>query len=164
MNKIIILISFIVSIVLVNEGLSTKAQLDNLRDEEAGLQAANHDMKRSISGKESLPKRKPVSLSVEYGLVVDQVRKLESYSGINMNVQLEGLKDVDDISLEYVDTLYKGVRGLKIKIVVDKFSKQTDMGGVLDDIHLLERGTDFIVSQISKDNNNLIVKGEVYGL
>jgi len=38
------------------------------------------------------------------------------------------------------------------------------MGAVLDDIHLLEKNTDFKASEISKDSNNLIVKGEIYGL
>ena len=77
---------------------------------------------------------------------------------------LKGAMDSQDISSHYVDTEYKGIRGLKIQIVVDKFSKETDMGAVLDDIHLLEKNTDFVSSEISKDNNNLIVKGEVYGL
>jgi hypothetical protein len=95
---------------------------------------------------------------------MNQIRLLESYSGTSMNVQLEATTDTQDISSHYEDTQYKGIRGLPIKIVVDKFSKETDMGAVLDDIHVLEKNTDFIASEISKDNNNLIVKGEVYGL
>ena len=89
---------------------------------------------------------------------------LEGFGGTNMDVQLDGVKDAGDISTQFEDTEYKGVRGLKIKIVVNKFSKETDMGAVLDDIHLLEKNTDFIASEISKDSNNLIVKGEIYGL
>jgi len=164
MNKIIIFISFVVSIILVNFGMSTKAQVDNLRDEKAQLQTNNFDMEQKIKRKEILIKREPVLLSTEYGLVMNQVRMLESTSGTNMNIQLEANQDADDISDHYVDTPYKGIRGLKIKIAVDKFSKETDMGAVLDDIHFLEKHTDFMASEISKNNNNLIVKGEIYGL
>ena len=164
MNKIIILAAVLMSMGLVNGGISTKAQVDNLRDEDLQLEANNLDMKEKIKEKESLVKRYPVLLSTAYGLLMNEVRTLESCSGTNMNVQLDATKDADDISSQYVDTPYKGVRGLKIQIVVDKFSQETDMGAVLDDIHKLEKNTDFAASEISKDNNNLIVKGEVYGL
>ncbi len=164
MNKIVIFISFIVSIILVNLGMSTGVQISNLRDEESQLEANSLDMKQKIKDKESLVEHEPVLLSTEYGLVMNQIRLLESYSGTNMNVQLEGAKDVKDIADQYVDTAYRGVRGLKIRIVVDNFSKEADMGAVLDDIHLLEKNTDFLASEIDKDTNNLIVKGEVYGL
>ena len=164
MNKIIIFISFVVSIVFINFGMSTKAQMDGLKSENARLQANNFDMEQKIKDKEFLAKQAPVSVSTEYSAVMNQIRLLESTSGTNMNVQLEGAMDTQDISSHYEDTAYKGIRGLKIKIVVDKFSKETDMGAVLDDIHLLEKNTDFMASEISKDNNNLIVKGEIYGI
>ncbi len=164
MNKIIIFISIVASIVLINLGISVKAQVDDFKIENSRLQANNLDMKQKIKIKESLPKEVPVPLSTEYSVVLNQIRLLESYSGTSMNVQLEGAMDSQDISSHYEDTEYKGIRGLKIRIVVDKFSKETDMGAVLDDIHLLEKNTDFMASEISKDNNNLIVKGEVYGL
>jgi hypothetical protein len=149
---------------LVNLGMSAKTQADNLRDEDSQLARNNLGMKQKIKNEESLVRREPVLLVAEYGLVMNQVRVLESYSGTNMNVQLEEAKDTNDISLHYVDTGYKGIKGLRIKIVIDKFAKETDMGAVLNDIHLLEKNTDFMVSEINKNNSNLIVKGEVYGL
>lgn len=164
MNKTIIFISFIISIVFINFGMSTKAQVDELRKENLQLQADNLDMGQNIKNKGSLPKQAPVAISTAYSVAMNQVRLLESLSGTSMNVQLEGAVDTQDISSHYEDTQYQGIRGLKILIVVDKFSKETDMGAVLDDIHLLEKNTDFMASEISKDNNNLIVKGEVYGL
>jgi hypothetical protein len=164
MNKIIVFISLIVSIILINWGMATKAQMDELKSEDSQLEVSNFDMKQKIKDKESLPKQVPVPISTEYSVVLNQIRLLESYSGTSMNVQLEGAVDTQDITSHYEDTEYKGIRGLKIQIVVDKFSKETDMGAVLDDIHLLEKNTDFMASEISKDNNNLIVKGEVYGL
>jgi hypothetical protein len=144
--------------------MSTKAQVDNLRDEFSQLEANNLDMKQKINEKGFLVKREGVLLPVEYNLVINQVRMLEGYSGTNMALQLNGIKDAADISTQFEGTEYKGVRGLRIKIVVNKFSKETDMGVVLDDIHLLEENTDFMASEITKDNNNLIVKGEIYGL
>jgi len=164
MNKIIIFISLVVSVVLINFGMSTKAQVDDLKIKNSQLQASNLGMNRKIKIKQSLTKQVPVALSTEYSVVLNQIRLLESTSGTAMNVQLEGAMDTPDIASHYEDTQYKGIRGLKIRIVVDKFSKETDMGAVLDDIHLLEKNTDFMASEISKDNNNLIVKGEVYGL
>ncbi len=164
MNKIIIFISFIVSIVLINFGMSIKAQVDDLKIENSQLQVNNFDMKQKIKDKESLPKQDAVPISTEYSVVMNEIRLLESYSGTKIDVQLEGASDTEDITSHYVDTEYKGIRGLNIRIVVDKFSKETDMGAVLDDIHLLEKNTDFMASEISKDNNNLIVKGEVYGI
>jgi len=164
MNKIIVLIAVVLSVVLINLGLSSRAQIDELRTENTELESGNLEMKQRIKDKELLPKKAPVPLSVEYNVVMNQIRILESYGGTSMNVQLDNALDVQDISSRYVETEYKGIRGLKIKIVVDKFSHETDMGAVLDDIHLLEKNTDFVASEISKDNNTLIVKGEVYGL
>ena len=164
MNKIIIFAAFVVSIIFINLGMSTKTEVDNLKDANTQLEANNQDMKQKISDKETLLKRKGVLLPVEYGLFMNQVRMLEGFGGTNMDVELDGVKDAGDISTQFEDTEYKGVRGLKIKIAVNKFSKETDMGAVLDDIHLLEKNTDFIASEISKDSNNLIVKGEIYGL
>jgi len=164
MNKIIVFISLVVSIVLINGGISVKVQADVLKNENARLQAADLDMTEEIRTKGSLPQQRPVPLSTAYALVLNQTRSLESFSGTSMNVQLEDAMDTQDIASHYEDTLYKGVKGLRIRIVVDKFAKETDMGAVLDDIHLLEKNTDFMASEISKDNNNLIVKGEVYGI
>ena len=53
MNKIIIFISIVVSIVLINLGRSIKAQGDNLKIENAQLQANNLNMKHKIKDKES---------------------------------------------------------------------------------------------------------------
>ena len=164
MKKIIVIVSFLVAAVFLHFALSTKTEVDNLKDECSSLDSSNLDMEQKIMNKETLVKHNPVPLSYEYSLVMNQIRILESYSGTNINVQLEDTKDASDVSSQFVPTEYKGVKGLKIKIVIDKFSKETDMGAVLDDIHLLERHTDFVTTQITKDNNNLIVKGEVYGI
>jgi hypothetical protein len=163
MNKIIIFISLFISAVLINFGISAKEKVEGFKSENSQLQANNLDMKQRIKYKGSLSKQVPVSLTTAYSVVLNQIRLLESYSGTSMNVQLDGGIDSQDISSHYEDTPYKGIRGLRIQIMVNKFSKEIDMGAVLDDIHLLEKNTDFVSTEISKDNNNLIVKGEVYG-
>jgi len=164
MNKMVIFISCLIFIVLMDIGFNAAKQVSNQREALQQLETDNVQMKDQIAFTELLPKSKPFALADAYALVMDQIRMLQAYSGTNMNVQLENIKDSDDISSSYVSTVYKGVEGLKIKIIVDKFSKETDMGAVLDDIHLLEKNTDFMATEITKDNNDLIVKGEIYGL
>ncbi|MDE1920144.1 MAG: hypothetical protein KGJ09_03655 [Candidatus Omnitrophica bacterium] len=164
MNKMIILISLAVTVVLVNLGVSMNSQIEQDNNDYALLQDKINGMQQAIKDKELLPRQPPVELHVAYNAVLNETRLLESTSGTNMNIQLEGAMEVPDISTHYEKTAYRGVRGLKIRIVIDKFSRETDMGAVLDDIHTLEANTDFLASEISKDNNNLIIKGEIYGL
>ena len=164
MNKIILFISLMIAAVLVNAGISTRIKTDDLRRKKTNLDADNRQMQAEIKDKESLVKREPVLLSKEYALLINQTKILESYSGTSMELGLEGLKDADDVADHYVDTSYRGIKGLKLCIMVDKFSKEADMGAVLDDIHSLEKNTDFLATQISQSSNNLIVKGELYGI
>jgi len=164
MNKGAILASFFVSLIFVNAGISAKGQNDRLHKQCLEMDAQNLYMQQEIKVKKAMIKSRPVLLSMEYGFFINQVKMLEAYSGAEMSVQLDGSRDSDDISTHYTNTEYKGIRGLKIQIVIDKFSKDTDMAEILDDIHLLEQTTDFMVNTIDKDNNNLTVKGVVYGL
>jgi len=164
MNRGVIILSLFVSLAFVHLGTFNKSEADGLRRKVAQLKSDNLEMKQEIKVKEDMVKRRPVPLPIAFAAVMNETRILESDSGKNMNVQLEDAKDAEDISTHYVATSYRGVRGLKIKIVIDKFSKETDMGAVLDDIHLLEKNTDFIAEEINKDSNHLIVKGEIYGI
>jgi len=164
MKKIIIILSFLAGTIFINLGMSAKAHINNIKDEITQLNSENLDMEQKEKTKEMLYKSEPVALTTEYGLIMNQTLLLESYSGTGMSIQLEDTKNEDDLSSQYVATEYNQVKGLKIQIVIDKFSKETDMGAVLDDIHLLEKNTDFLASEIDKDNNNLIVKGEIYGI
>jgi len=164
MNKMIILAFTAVTMVLVNLGISEKQRTDELRKKGSQIEANNRDMKAKINERLPLVKHKPVLLSEEYALLVNEVKLLKSCRDVNMNVQLEYGKDAEDITDHYENTGYIGVRRLELEILVDHFTKETDMCGILDDIHLLEMNTDFIATQISKENNSLIIKGEVYGL
>ena len=163
MNRVIVFMAFIISILLIHGGIASKARVDDLKNKISILQIDNIEMKQKIRSKDLLPRQAPVPIRTAYNKVLNQIRLLESYSGTKMGIQLEGAMDTQDITNHFENTGYDGVKGLRIKIVVDKFSNETDMGAVLDDIHLLEMNTDFIASEINQDNDHLIVKGEVYG-
>ena len=122
------------------------------------------EIKEKIKDKGSLLRRAPATIEKEYGKVLQRINLLKGYCGVNMNVQLEGIMDTQDVSSHYEDTEYKGIKGLRIRITANELSKETDMEIMLDGIYQLEKDTDFIVVEISKENNGLIVKGEVYGL
>jgi len=164
MNKPIIITALIVSLSLFHLALNTKSQTDALSESLYQIKLSNQQMERQIHYKNTLSKSKGGALSDAYRMFMNQVRDLQNNSAISMRVQLANAKDSNDISQLYVPTAYKGVRGIKIKIIVDGISGGTDMGLVLDNIHHLERNSDFLVNEISKDNNDLIVKGELYGL
>ena len=156
--------SFFVAILFVHYGISENVQLDRLKKEIYHLQAQDSDIRQEIEKKESLTRRDPVPITIEYGVVLNQIRLLESYSGTSMDVQLEGAMGIQDIASHYESTEYKGVRGLRIRILVDKSSQDTDMGVVLDDIHQLEINTDFIATEIDQEDGHLNIKGEIYGV
>lgn len=164
MNRIIIFTSVIIFLVLVNLGLSTKQNLDELKGYIYKLQVSNLDMEGRIKEKGCLPKLPSIRLSTEYRMVLNQIKLMDENSEISMNVQLEGGVDSQDVSCHFENTEYKGIRGLRIKIITNRFSKETDMSALLDEINLLEKNMDFVVSEISKNNDNLTVKGEVYGI
>ena len=164
MNYTAIFVSLIFSAVLGYFGMNASSQIQDIREGISHIQQNNEATRQILKDKVGIKHTAPIFLSTEYNLVMNQVRILESYSGTSMDLQLDGIKDTTDIRSQFQNTEYKGVSGLKVKIVIDKYSKQTDMGAVLDDIHLLEKNTDFTATQIVKDNNNLIVKGEIYGI
>lgn len=164
MNKIIIFVSLLVLAVLINGGVSSRTQMEKIKNDILKLQVNIQEMKQKVRIKKSLPFRSPVFLSTAYIVLLNQIRYWESDGSLSMNVQLDGGTDAQDISSHFERTEYKGIKGLKIKIVVDRLSQAVDMGEVLDDIDLLERKADFKVLEINKASDNLTIKGEVYGL
>ena len=164
MNNVLIFTSLLISAVFANLGLDAQKHYNVIKTENSKLQRENQLIYQQIRDKKSLPKQAPVPISAAYGTVLNRLAILNSNSSAKMTVQLEAGTDTDDISTHFEGTVYNGIKGLRIKIVVDKFFQETDMGAVLDDIYLLEMDTDFLVSKITMDNNHLIVKGEIYGI
>jgi len=164
MNKIIILVCMGASIFFAHGGLWYKSQADRLSRQIAAILIENKRMNAEIIEKQQLYPQPPVTISKAYNLVINDMRYLQENSGTTMNLTIEKSHDNEDISNHYVASCYRKVRKLPVIIQVDKFSGETDMGAVLNDIYQLEADTDFKAWEINKEGNVLIVKGDVYGV
>jgi hypothetical protein len=164
MNKIFILICIVVSVFFANAGLSINSQVDGISKQSQDILIQNNHMEVEISNRLLLTQKPAVAISKAFSLVVNEIRFLEEYSGTAMNLMIEKSQDNEDIAKHYIDSQYRGIKKLPVLIQVDKFSNETDMGAVLNDIYQLEAETDFKVTEINKEGNTLIVKGDVYGL
>jgi hypothetical protein len=164
MNKIITLISLAVSVFFINAGISMNAQVVGLLKQKEDLLIQNNNIGLEISQKLSLSQMPPVDISKAFSLVVNKIRFLEGNSGSTMNLMIEKSQDSDEIYNYLIDSQYRGIKKLPVTLQVDKFSNETDLSSVLNDIYQLEVETDFKVTEISKTGNGLIVKGDVYGL
>jgi|GEM_PF-3437616 len=165
MNKTIIFLALLISIVFIHLGHCAKARTDSLQAENVQFQKDNDRLRDVIMNKQSLMKASPVDLVKEYMIVINQIRLVESYNGTIMHVQLEeGIKNADNLSKHFIETEYKGVKGLNIQITVDQIAKSLDLGEILNDFYLLEMNTDLKILEIQKQANSLIVKGKIYGI
>jgi len=164
MNKVIISASIVVSMFFINVGLSINNKVNDLLKQKEDILIQNNHMGGEILESQLLPQRPPVFISKAFSLVINEIRYLEENSGTIMNLTIEKSADNDDIAHHYVDSRYRGIKKLPVVIQIDKFSSQTDMGAVLNDVYQLEEETDFKATEINKEGNVLIVKGEVYGL
>ena len=164
MNKVIISASIVVSMFFINVGLSINNKVNDLLKQKEDILIQNNHIGVEILERQRLPQRAPVIISKAFSLVINEIRYLEENSGTIMNLTIEKSVDNDDIAHHYVDSQYRGIKKLPIVIQIDKFSSQTDMGAVLNDVYQLEEETDFKATEINKEGNVLIVKGEVYGL
>ena len=164
MNKIIVLISILASAIFFNCGLSMNTEVVELSSQIEQISIQNDQMQAEISSKQLLAQKPPVEISKAYSLVINDIRYLEGNSGTSMNLMIEKSKENEDISGHYIDCEYRGIKKLPVTIQVDKFSSETDMGAVLNDIYQLEVETDFKAVEINMERNTLMVKGEVYGL
>jgi hypothetical protein len=164
MNKIIIIICIVTAVFSVNVGVSINARVQSLSRQIEDTLVQNTQIHAEILRKQQLSQKSPVAISKAYSLVINDIRYLEENSGTAMNLIIEKSHDNEDIANHYVDSMYRGVKKLPVTIQVDKFSGETDMGAVLNDIYQLEVQTDFKASEINKEGNALIVKGDVYGV
>jgi hypothetical protein len=164
MNKMIFPICIVMSVFFVNAGLSINARVDDLSRQREYMLTQNNHVEVEISQRQMLPQRPPVVVSTAFSLVINEIRYLEGNSGTTMNLTIEKSTDNDDIANHYIDSQYRGIKKLPVMLEVEKFSNETDMGAVLNDIYQLEEETDFKATEINKEGNALIVKGDVYGL
>ena len=164
MNKIMLIISILVAVFFVHLGLSMNTQFESLSKQTGDTVIQNHHMGMEIQARQSLTKRYPKAMSKAFSLLLNDLRYLEENSGTVMDLYIDKSKDNDDIASHYIDSQYRGIKKLPVLIEVNKFSSETDMSAVLNDIYQLEEGTDFKATEINKAGDILIVKGDVYGL
>ena len=164
MNKVIISSCIVVSMFFINVGLSINKKVNDLFKQKENILIQNNHIGVEILESQLLPQRPPVFISKAFSLVINEIRYLEENSGTIMNLTIEKSANNDDIAHHYVDSQYRGIKKLPVVIQIDKFSSETDMGAVLNDVYHLEKETDFKATEINKEGNVLIVKGEVYGL
>lgn len=163
MNRIIIVICIVVSLFLINIGLSINSHIDGLTKKTRDIQIQNNLIKEEILNRQILPQRPPMLISNAFSIVINEIYYLEEFSGTAMKLIIEKSNDNEDITKHYINSEYRGIKKLPVLLRIDKFSNETDMGEVLNDIYQLEVMTDFKVNEIIKEGNTLNVKGDVYG-
>ncbi len=160
-----IVISVVITVFFINLGLTLRSQTRQVKIEKEEISSQNLVLANEVDQKQLFKKNEPKTISNAFTLFVNEMKMFEIYSGTRMNIVFNGWpKENENIEDHYVDTEFRNVKGLSLTISVEKFSNETDMAGVLNDIYLLENRTDFKVSEISTENNVLIVKGELYGI
>ena len=61
MNKMIIVVSILLSIIFINLGISFKTQINDLKSEQIRFENNNVEIKQKIKDRESLVKESPLS-------------------------------------------------------------------------------------------------------
>ncbi len=164
MRKLLVLISLIVAASLFHLGISAHGQAMAMRADKLALEDNNALKTQEIEYKRSLKQTKPLEMSKAFNFLVNQMGFLETYTGTTMDIVFSQGKDRDSLENYYKKTEFRGVNGLPLIISINKFSKETEVGSVLNAVYLLEKRTDFKVTEISKEDANLTVKGELYGI
>ena len=164
MNKIMIIMAVVIAFFFINGGLILRSQTMDTKKQKNDMVSENLALGDEAGQKQRFKKNEPKTISNAFTLFVNETKMFETYGGTRMNIVFGGGKENENIEDYYVDTEFRNVKGLALTIHVEKFSNETDRTEVLNDIYLLENRTDFKVSEISTDNNALIVKGELYGI
>jgi hypothetical protein len=164
MNKAFLFIALSVSGLFVYLALGEAQKVIHLKKELARLKANNTAIQQKIRARGSLTKLPPIPMPEAYRFFLNQIRLIENYSGAKMDVQLEEGKPLEIISTHYKDAPYKDVKALRIKMLVNRVPEEEGIGMILDDMHLLEKNTDFMVMEVNRESHALTVKGELYGV
>ena len=164
MNKYTIFIAFVITVFFLHSAFALRSQTMDTKKQKDNMLSENLALSNELGLKEGFKRDGPKAISMAFALFVNETKMFETYSGTQMKIVFNGTKENENIEDHYVETEFRRVKGLPLTISVEKFSNETDMAGVLNDIYLLEKRTDFKVSEISTENNVLIVKGELYGI
>ena len=156
--------AILITAFFMNAGLALRSQLTETKQQLNELIHENLSLSEEIAQKRRFERKAPKTVSSAFTLFVNEIRMFETYGGTRMNIAVNGREENQSIVDHYIDTEFRNVKGLPLTVNVEKYSTNTDMVEVLNDIHLLESHTDFKVSEISAENNTLTVKGELYGI
>ena len=164
MNKIIIIASVIISIILFNFGFSFNGQAIVLNDQKEQIYRENNTMTQELKQKAQFVKKAPVRISKAFCLLINLLRMLENYSGTKMELSFITKGEKNILEDYFSDSTFRNVKILPIVLKINKFSKESDLASVLKDIYVLEKQTDLKVNVITNENDVLEVKGELYGI
>lgn len=165
MNKIMVITAVVITVFFINLGLTLRSHTREAKIEKEEIASQNLVLSNEVDQKQLFKKNEPKTISNAFTFFVNETKMFETTSGTRMGIVFNGWpKENENIEDHYVDTEFRNVKGLVLTINVEKFSNETDMAEVLNDIYLLENRTDFKVSEILIENNVLIVKGELYGI
>ena len=163
MKRTMILMACVIAAFLIQSVVTLKARTMDISKQRDWILLENSFLSDELKRKQGFKINEPKTISDAFSLFINEAKMFETYSGTRINVIMNTLRENEEIEDHYVSTPFRSVKGLPLTISVEKFSNVTDMAGVLNDIYLLEKHTDFKVTEISTENNDLIVKGELYG-
>ena len=159
-----IVAALMITFLLIHSGLILREKATQVRQEKENMSTENIALSDEIDEKRKFRQSQPESIANALTLLVNEIKMVEIYGGTRMTMVFTSKRDNADIQDHFVDTEFRHVKGFPLTICVDRFSDETDMVAVLNDIYLLENRTDLKVSEISMQSNGLIVKGELYGI
>jgi hypothetical protein len=164
MNKILIVTASVLSLVLGNFGASLRAQARDSNQLKEQLRQGNDALEQELKFKQTFPQNEPVSIAKAFDRLINRMRMLENYGGTHMELLWMVTNETDDLENYLKGSSFRQVRILPVVFKVNKYSSETDMGCVLNDIYALEKQTDLKVNDITGRGDVLEVKGELYGI
>ena len=164
MNKTVLVCSAVIMVIFFNLGLSLRNRTQVMIEQKQALVKETSILQVELREKERLPKKKPKALADAFTKVINEMNSMSTYSGLNMAFVFPPVKDQNNIESLYKSTVFRGIKGLPLDIKILKVGAMADVGSAMSAVYLLERQTDFKVTEVSQDSQEIRVKGMLYGI
>ena len=164
MNKMMLIVSVIISIPLFNFGILFNGRATMLNEQKKQIYQENNEMTQELKQKEQFVKKPPFGINKAFNLLINLMRMLENYGGTKMELSFITKGEKGNLEDYFTDSTFRNVKVLPILLKINKLSKENDMVSVLNDIYVLEKRADFKVNEITYENDVLEVRGELYGI
>ncbi|MDE2028167.1 MAG: hypothetical protein KGK03_05025 [Candidatus Omnitrophica bacterium] len=164
MNKMMILGSFIVSILLINSGFVCRSQAESLDKQKDQLDRVVNVMRQELRAKRQCVPTVPVNIGESFNSFVNFMRMLKSYDGIDMMLEFAVKNGKNSLEEHLIDSGFRNVKALPVILRINKSSFPADPAFFLNDIYFLENQTDFKVDAIIAEDGSWMIKGEIYGI